>query len=116
MRFIIQLIAITMLAAVFELFLPWWSIAFAAFIGGALLNSRVNFLAGFIGVALLWSITSLIIDASAAAPLSERVAKTLFLPRPMLFVVTAAIGGIVGGFAAMAGGALRKEKRRMKYY
>jgi hypothetical protein len=116
MRFLIQLIVIIILASILELFLPWWSITFAAFFGGWLFRTNLNFVAGFLGVALLWTITSLIIDMSAAAPLSERVATTFFLPKPFLFVVTAVIGGLVGGFAAMAGSALRKEKRRMKYY
>jgi hypothetical protein len=116
MRFIIQVLVITILASIMELFLPWWSIALAAFIGGWIFKTNLNFIAGFLSIALLWTITSAIIDFSAGAPLTERVANIFSLPKPLLFVVTATIGGLVGGFAAMAGSALRKERRRMKYY
>lgn len=116
MRFVLQLLVITMLASVFELFLPWWSIAIAAFIGGYFFTTRLNFLSGFLSTGLLWALTSIIIDLSASAPLTERVAAIFSLPETMLFVVTALIGGIVGGFAAMAGGALRKPGSAVKYY
>lgn len=119
MRFLIQLILIAVLAFILELLLPWWSIAIAAFIGGIALNSRLNFLAGFLGIALLWFFYALLIDATGAAPLTERVAKLFSLNSISLMLVTALIGGLVGGFAAMAGGALRTTTRRSnddRYY
>jgi hypothetical protein len=115
MRFILQLLVIVILSSVFELFLPWWTIAIAAFIGGYFFTTRMNFLCGFVSIALLWTITSIIIDLSAAAPLTERVAKIFSLNKPLLFVVTAVIGGLVGGFAAMAGAALRRPRRTANY-
>lgn len=117
MRFLIQVLLIVILAAVFELFLPWWSIAFAAFIGGYIFHTRLNFLAGFLAIALLWFVAAFIIDLSAGAPLTERVAEIFFsIPKPVLLLVTALIGALVGGFAAMAGGALQKGKKRSRYY
>jgi asparagine N-glycosylation enzyme membrane subunit Stt3 len=118
MRFLIQLILITVLAFVFELFLPWWSIAIAAFLGSIVVNTRANFLAGFLGIALLWFFHALIISSSAAAPLADRVAKLFSLNSTLLMVVTALIGGLVGGFAAMAGGALRMNHKKIdnRYY
>lgn len=118
MRFLLQLIVIALLAFVLELFLPWWSIALAAFAGGAVLHSRMNFLAGFLAIALLWFFHALIINASAAAPLADRVAKIFSLNSTLLIIVTALIGGLVGGFAAMAGGALRGNHKRIdnRYY
>jgi phosphotransferase system glucose/maltose/N-acetylglucosamine-specific IIC component len=116
MKFIIQLLSIMLVAFVFELFLPWWSIAIAAFIGGAVFNTRANFGAGFLAIALLWTLKALIINVSAAAPLTDRVAAIFNLSTPLLFVVTAIIGGLVGGFAAMTGSALNKGKRRGSYY
>jgi hypothetical protein len=115
-RFFIQALIITIFASVLELFLPWWSIAFAAFIGGYVFRSNANFLAGFLSIALLWAIASFIIDFSSNATLTERVATIFTITKPLLFVVTAVIGGLVGGFAAMAGSSLRNEKRKMKYY
>lgn len=119
MKFLIQLILIAILAFIFELLLPWWSIAIAAFIGGIALNTRANFVAGFLGIALLWFLYALMMDLTAAAPLAERVSKVLFINKPLLLLATAVIGGLVGGFAAMAGSALRGTSKRSnddRYY
>jgi hypothetical protein len=117
MRFLIQFLFITITASVFELFLPWWSIAIAAALGGYLLSTSANFFAGFLAISTLWLITTLTIHFSSGAPLAERVAAIFFsMPVPALFAVTCLIGGLIGGFAAMAGGALRKDRRRLKYY
>ena len=116
MRFIIQVLFITILASVFELFLPWWTIAIASLIGGYFFTTRYNFIAGFLSIAVLWVITSVIIDISASAPLADRVAAIFSLNKTLLFVVTALIGGLVGGFACMAGGALRKQQKPARSY
>lgn len=119
MKFLIQLILIAILAFILELLLPWWSIAIAAFIGGVALNSKANFAAGFLGIALLWFLYALMMDLTSTAPLAERVSKVLFINKPLLLLVTALIGGLVGGFAAMAGSALRGGNKRSnddRYY
>jgi hypothetical protein len=116
MKFLLQVATILLLSFVLELMLPWWTIAIAAFIGGAVFNTRSNFAAGFIAIALLWIIHALIIDSSAAAPLAERVAGVFKLSKPLLIVVTGLIGGLVGGFAAMAGSALQKKRKKAYYY
>ena len=119
MKFLLQLIVIAILACVLELLLPWWSIAIAAFVGGLAFNSRANFLAGFLGIGLLWFVYALMMDTTSAAPLAERVSKVLFMNKPLLILATAVIGGLVGGFAAMAGGALRVTSKRSnddRYY
>lgn len=115
-RFSIQVLVIVILASILELVLPWWSIAIAAFVGGFLFRSGANFFAGFIAIGLLWLVTSLVIDMTSASTLTERVATIFTVNKPLLFVIAAVIGALVGGFAAMAGASLRKERRRMKYY
>jgi hypothetical protein len=116
MRFFIQLLVIALLALVFELFLPWWSIALAAAIGGYFLSSKVNFLAGFLGIAVLWIAYAFLISSNATAPLADRVAAMFSVNKTLLIIITGIIGGLVGGFAAMAGGALKKEKKKGYYY
>jgi hypothetical protein len=116
MKFFLQVLTILLLALVLELMLPWWTIAIAAFIGGAVFNSKSNFGAGFLAIALLWIVHALIIDTSAAAPLAERVAGIFKLSKPLLFVVTGVIGGLVGGFASMAGSALQRKRKKSYYY
>jgi len=116
MKFAIQVFMIILLAYLLELFLPWWSVAIAAFLAGVVINTNANFLAGFLAIGLLWFLGAILIESSAAAPLTERVAAIFSLPKFGLFIVTVVIGGLVGGFAAMTGGALRKGKRKRAYY
>lgn len=115
MKFLIQVVTIIMLAFVLEFFLPWWCIAIAAFFGGIIFDTRANFGAGFLAIALLWVLSAMVKEFSAAAPLTERVAAIFVLNKPLLFLVTAIIGGLVGGFGAMTGGAVHR-RRKSGYY
>lgn len=116
MKFGLQILAIIILGYLLETFFPWWTVAIAAFLCGLIFNTRANFGAGFLGVALLWTLKALLIESSAAAPLTERVAAIMALSKPLLFLVTATLGGLVGGFACMTGSALNKKRRRGTYY
>jgi hypothetical protein len=105
------MLVIIVLGFLLELFLPWWSIAIAAFIGGLFINTRNNFIAGFLAIGLLWVAKALIIDLSTDAGLADRVARIFMLHnKALLLAVTWIISGLVGGFAAMSGGSLRTRK------
>ena len=109
MKFLIQFVAILFAAHLLALFMPWYSIALAAFVMGYILKSNTNFLAGFSAIATLWIFNAWLIDSSSSSDLAERVAKLLMLKREiLLFLVMALIGGLVGGFAALTGSLLRK--------
>ena len=111
MRFPIQMLVIIVFGFLLELFLPWWSIAIAAFIGGLFINTRNNFIAGFLAIGLLWVVKALLIDLSTDSGLADRVARIFMLHnKALLLMVTWIISGLVGGFAAMSGGALRTQK------
>ena len=108
MKFILQLFGIIILAYVLEIFLPWYSIAVAAFVMGYAVRSKVNFLAGFLAIALLWTIKAWLIDSGSESDLADRVAHIFSLTgKEWLMVVMAFLGGLVGGFAALAGALLR---------
>lgn len=110
MRFLIQIAFIIVTAWIAEMFLPWWSIAIAAALVGFLYKTKANFLAGFIAIAMLWLIKALLIDMNAAVPLADTVAKILLVnSKPLLLVITAALGGLVGGFGALTGSVLRAK-------
>lgn len=112
MKFIIQFIAIVLLAYILELFLPWYSIAIAGFTMGFLLKSGSNFWAGFLAIAALWFFAALIIESNAAGDLAARVALIFPLKHKVLLMLVAALlGGLVGGMATLTGSALRKERR-----
>ena len=112
MKFILQLLGIIFLGYVLEIFLPWYSIAFAAFVMGYAVRSRANFLAGFLGIALLWTLKAWLIDSSSESDLADRVAHIFSLSgKEWLMFVMAIVGGLVGGFAALAGALLRPKRR-----
>ncbi|MBL0744049.1 hypothetical protein [Chryseolinea lacunae] len=116
MKFITQVVAIVVAAYIAQLFFPWYSLAVAAFAMGYFFKSKANFLAGFIAIGLLWFVKAWWTDAVAASDLSARVAEILMLNNKLLLMLlTAFLGGLVGGFAALTGSLLRYE-RKMKYY
>jgi len=113
MKFVLQLLGIALLAYIFELFLPWYYIAVAAFIMGYLLKSQANFLAGFLGIALVWLLKAWLIDTAGATDLTERVAHIFSLKqKELLFLIMAIVGGLVGGFGALSGALLKSKSIR----
>lgn len=122
MKFLIKIALIAILAATLQTFLPWWSMAIAAFAVSLLLFTRgaSAFFAGFIAIFLLWSLKSYFIDVANQQLLSLKIAELFSVTPFLLIIITGTIGGIVGGFASLTGGTFRKlfstEKRSNKYY
>lgn len=110
MKFIFQIFGTIVLAYVLEIFLPWYSIALAAFVMGFLFRSRATFLAGFLGIALLWTIKAWLLNSASASDLADRVAHIFSLTgKEWLLLVMAIVGGMVGGFAGLAGALMRRR-------
>jgi hypothetical protein len=114
MRLLLAILLISVLCFIAGLYLPWWSIAPIAFLVALLLGLGVgrSFLAGFAGVFLLWALLSLWIDIKNESVLSHKIAQLFPLGGSsiLLIVITALVGGLVGGFAAMAGGSIRPRR------
>jgi hypothetical protein len=112
MKFIVTVLLTALLAFVGGIWFPWWTIAIAAFIIAIVIAPRPGraFLAGFLGIFLLWALIALIIDIKNQSLLSVKIASVLPLGGNtfLLILVTALIGGLVGGFGAMTGSYLRK--------
>ena len=101
------------LAFVAGMYLEWWSIAIAAFLVALLLPQGLgrSFLAGFLGIFILWGVLSLWIDIKNDSLLSGKMAGLFGLPSGILLVfITALVGALVGGFAAMSGSSLRGRR------
>src|SRR5690349_20250679 len=113
MKLLTTVTLIAVLAFALGLYLPWWSIAIAAFIVAALIQQRpiVAFLAGFIGIFLLWFALAMIIDMRNQHILSKRIATLLPLNGNsfLLILITAFIGAIVGANAALTASFIRKK-------
>ncbi|MBL7858491.1 MAG: hypothetical protein JNM57_12440 [Cyclobacteriaceae bacterium] len=113
MKFLIQFLAIIVSAFMLELFLPWYSVAIAAFVFGYGLKSKANFLAGFLSISLLWFVKAWLIHTNDVNDLAGKVAKIFPLGETyLLFLTTILIGGLVGGFACLTGALAKPAKRK----
>ena len=119
MRFLLAVLLIALLSFVAGLFLPWWSIALIALIVAALIPQSISrsFLAGFTAIFLLWFLLSFWIDIKNDSILSHKIAQLFPLGGSsfLLMLITALVGALVGGFAAMCGASLRPAKRKRVY-
>lgn len=103
----IQILLIVILSLVIQLIFPWWSLAIIAF---AVCFWRSEgrgraFLYGFVGIALVWLGYALLIHIRTDGIFTGRMGELLFKTNsaaiPML--VTAVLGGLVGGLAGLSG-------------
>lgn len=114
MKFLISLILTALLSFAASLFLPWWSIALAAFLVAALIPQKPGkaFITGFIALFLLWGVLSFWLSNANENILAHKVSMLLLnMDNPyLLMLATAVIGALVAGFAALTGSYLRKSK------
>ena len=109
----LKLFLLILLAApVAQLVLPWWIITPVAFALALALGRRGwgAFWAGFAGVGLGWLVLASWLNLQNEGHLSHRVAELIPLGGSgwLLVLVTAVLGGLVGGLAALAGVWLRQ--------
>jgi hypothetical protein len=86
--------------------LPWWAVAVIAFVAAAFAGTRPRhaFWSGFGAVFLVWVIIALFKSVPNNHVLAARVATLFTLPHwSVLLAITALIGGLVGGLAALSG-------------
>ncbi|RMG61197.1 MAG: hypothetical protein D6722_19965 [Bacteroidetes bacterium] len=125
MRFVLRILLIAALAYAAGLYLPWWSVAIAAFLVGLLLSERRkrrvftrkqappprSFLAGFLAMALLWGGLALYAHLQNEGVLTSRMLPILMPgqdnPSPALLIGgVGLIGGLLGGMSALTGNLL----------
>lgn len=112
MKFLLSILLIALLSLGAELYLPFWSVALAAFTVSALIPQKplFSFLCGFTALFLLWAGLAWYLDEGNNHILSVRVSALFKLPSPVLLViVTGFIGGILGGMASLSASFLRKR-------
>lgn len=111
MRFLLATLLTATFSFIAGLYTPWWSVALVAFFVALLVKQRIwrAFLAGFAGIFLCWGALAFWIDANNHHILSQKIAQVLPLggSSVLLVALTAFVGALVGGFAAMSGSSLR---------
>ncbi len=122
MKLIVRLIVIGALTYFLSPFATWWFgmiVAFAVCYVSP--SSGLNaFVAGFLGVGLVWMGHAWNIDVQNESAFSTTVAEIMQVSDPILLVfATGLIGGIAGGFASLSGTSFRqlfiKQKKRSLY-
>jgi hypothetical protein len=122
MKFFITCILTALLSFSWALFFPWWIIAVAAFIVAALIPQQrfKSFISAFLALFFLWGGQAVLIDTKNAHVLSKKIASVLPFGGSYvaLLLVTALIGGLIAGLAALTASFLRTPAitNERKYY
>jgi len=122
MKFLLKFIVIGILTYLFEQFFPWWSIAIAAFLGGMIFKTRGlnSFLAGALGVGLVWLWFVWRIDYETDSILTAKIAMLFQLEnKNFLIAFTVLLGSLIGALSAWSGYNFRslfEKKKRGGYY
>jgi hypothetical protein len=115
MRFLLSVLLIGVFSFIAGLYLPWWSIALVSFLVLILLPQGLgrSFLAGFLSIFLLWFLLAFIIDNSNGHVLSQKIATLMKLGGQsiLLVIISAFLGGLVAGFAALSGSSLARIRK-----
>ncbi len=113
MKFIVSIVLIALLSVAACLYLPWWSIAVVAFLVAVAIPQKpgISFLSGFIALFLLWGLLSWYISSNNDHLLAHKVSLLILKTEStaLLVALTAMIGALVAGCAALAGSYVRKK-------
>jgi hypothetical protein len=98
---------ILVLSLISSYFLPWWAAAVIAFLAALFIGktSGKTFWSGFGAIFVSWIILALMKSIPNNNILASRVIQLFPLPHQwiLLLLITALIGGLVGGMAALSG-------------
>lgn len=111
----LQILLIAVISLLTQLVLPWWSLAVVAF-GVCYWRSPSAgraFLSGFAGVALVWLAYALLVHVRTDGIFTGRMSLLLFKVDNAILplLVTAVLGGLVGGLAGISGFYVRQAGR-----
>lgn len=107
-QYLLEIALILVLSYGASLYLPWWIIAIVAAIVSFLFNAKTfSFITGFVAIALLWGSMAFLLSAGNDHILATKMAGILNPDGAIgaigVVVVTALIGGFVGGMGAWTG-------------
>ncbi len=110
MKFYLSIILIILLGVGLSFFLPWWSLAIAAFVVEFLLHQHAfkAFLASFIAGLIFWGGWSFWIDSANSYIMSTRMADMIGVGEGyLLIIITMILGGLIAGLSGWAGQSIR---------
>ena len=97
----------------------WWFFAVVAFLVAALIHQKgfKAFFAGFLALFVLWFVLAFWMDLANEGVLSVKIASILPLDgsKWLLMIITAFVGGLVAGFAALSGSYLRSSNPKKQF-
>ncbi|GAB4005567.1 hypothetical protein EXU85_01245 [Spirosoma sp. KCTC 42546] len=103
----IQILIIAVLSLLAQFLLPWWSVAIVAFLVCFWRSERAgqSFFYGFYGIAIVWLVYAFILHSRTDGIFTGRMGELLFKTNnaSLPVIVTAIIGGLVGGLAGLSG-------------
>ena len=117
MKFFNSVLLTTLLSFIAGIYIPyWWFFAVVTFLVAVLIHQRGSkaFFAGFLGLFILWFVLACWMDIANEGVLSVKIASILPLngSKWLLMIITACIGGLVAGFAALSGSYLRSSNSK----
>ncbi|GAB4040113.1 hypothetical protein [Spirosoma jeollabukense] len=108
----VQILLIAILSLLAQLTLPWWSLAVVSFLVCFWRSKSAGqaFFAGFYGIAIVWLIYALLIHLRTDGIFTGRMSELLFKMNSKVLpgLITAIVGGLVGGFAGLSGHFVRQ--------
>jgi hypothetical protein len=114
MKFLTALLLTALLAFATNLYLPWWALAItSAVVAYAIIQQPLKaFLSGFLGVFILWACLCYFKSSGNQHILAQKIAQLILKNNSayLLMAVTAFLGALVSGLAALAGSFLRATK------
>lgn len=100
-------LATLVLAFIFSLFLPWWSVMIAGFVTGLLMSLKKSsvFVVPFLAIVLFWMGYAFWLGNVNDFVLAKKIAVLLPLGGSvfLLILVTGIVGGLAAGIAAVFG-------------
>ncbi|HPA35868.1 MAG TPA: hypothetical protein PLA16_05850 [Chitinophagales bacterium] len=120
--FLVKLLVVAIVALFLPFVAPWYSPFIACFIIGIILSNKPgnNFLAGFLGVGLVWLGYTLWLDIRNQHYLSSRIAQLFSnslqtdISYGLLILITFLLGALLGGLSTMAGAMLVDDGSRKR--
>jgi hypothetical protein len=92
--------------------LPWWAVPIVTFFAAYFManTSKLSFISGFSAVFLVWALLAALKSIPNDHILAGKVVQLFPLPHHWIWVliVTAVIGGLIGGMGALSGALMKR--------